>query len=311
MGMENNEKQCSICSSNVALLQVRDQWICRECLNVGIENLTLPWKESLEVLFKEYVEKCNGCTSADHPEFILQARVKGQIIRAVLEFLGLTKNHELFLAVRKMNRLLTKARETAVFLDEVKNKSNENKTYAALAKIGAKKQQKQQKQLFEKVPFIINDSFVTKIEKFIHQELVFDILPIVNENVLSQDEERCNQLVEEFQQSVIENGQTASDTVKILHAVLKKSTFLCLIYHYLNETFDESFQEKETYYKNLQQQFRDINDAESLISQIKVYESKINAPKSEIDHVKSLVKDRLGELLKNGGCFEVAANEIG
>jgi hypothetical protein len=308
--MENNEQQCSICSSSESLLQVHEKWICRECLTIGVEKLTSTWKEPLVTLFKEFSEKCNGCTSTDHPEVILQARVIGLKIRAVLEFLGLAKNHELLLAVRKMNRVLTRVRQSYVFLDEAKNKSNENKAYAALVKAGTKKQQKLQQQMFEKIPAIFNDSFANKVEKFITNELVFYILPLVKENVLSQYEECFNRLVDDFYHSVDEKGQTNADTIIAIDAVQKKSASLLYIYHYLNEIFDGKFQEKETYYKPLQQQFSDINDTEIWFSQIKLYEKKLNAPKSDIDNLKKIVKERLADLIRNDASFEAPVIEM-
>ncbi|MCQ6278786.1 CHAD domain-containing protein [Bacillus sp. EB600] len=310
MEMENNEQQCSICSSSESLLQVHEKWICRECLHIGIEKLTSTWKEPLVTLFKEYSEKCNGCTSTDHPEVILQARVIGLKIRAVLEFLGLEKNHELLLAVRKMNRVLTSVRQSYVFLDEAKNKSNENKAYAALVKAGTKKQQKLQQQMFEKIPAIFNDSFVNKVEKFITNELVFYILPPVKENVLSQDEGCFNQLADNFYRSVEEKGQTNADTIKTLDAVQKKSASLFYIYNYLNEIFNEKFQQKETYYKQLQQKFSDINDTETSLSQIKRYEKKLNAPKSDIDNIKKAFKERLADLIHNDASLKVSVKEM-
>lgn len=308
--MENNEQQCCICSNRAALLEVQDKWICEKCLHMGIEKLITPWKESVEALLKEYSEVCYQCLSDDQPEYVHQARIIGRKIQAVLEFIGLPKNHDLLLAVKKVHRILTKVREADVLLVEMKKKSEENIVYTQMVKALTKKQQKQQKLIAKKIPAIINDSFNQTVETFINHELVSYIVPIEKENVLLQYEESFNRLVEAYHQSVEEKGKTKDATVKTLHAIRKKSKSLRYIYNYINETFGDKYQDQESFYKNLQSQFGDINDAEDWLFQIKAYEEKIKAPKRDIDDVKKELKARLQNLLEDVEFLEAPIKEM-
>ena len=62
------KRQCSICGSNVSLIQVKGKRICQECLIIGNERVTTLWKNSLETLVKEYTDFCFRCLSTGDPE---------------------------------------------------------------------------------------------------------------------------------------------------------------------------------------------------------------------------------------------------
>ena len=70
------------------------------------------------------------------------------------------------------------------------------------------------------------------------------------------------------------------------------------MYHFLNETLGEKYQDKEAYYESIQNQFGDINDVQDWLFQVKTYERKIHATKNEIEHVKKNLKARLHHLIE-------------
>ncbi len=300
---EGNGRHCCICSSNLDLLPVQDKWICEKCLHVGIEKLTLPWKVSLETLFKEYNEVCNRCISFDNPEDVHQARIIGRKITAMLEFIGLSKKHRILLPIREIHRVLNQVRDADVFIIEMKQKSADNNVYKVMAEAASKRQIKQKKQIAVEIPVIMDESYHQKVETFINDKLVLYIVQLEKENVLYQYEERFNRLVDAYRQSVEEKGKTSADTIKALHAIRKKSKTLRYIYSFLNDAFENRYPDKEFYYKNLQRKFGEINDAEECLYLIKEFQKKI--PKGDIDNVKKEYKIRLQELLENVELFEV------
>ena len=244
-----------------------------------------------------------------HRSLFPRTRVSGLKIRAILEFLGLPKDHVLFTAVRKVNRLLNKAHEADVFLVEVKKNMGENKTYAAMSKTAAKKKQKIQKQIQAKFPAIINDSFIQSTQEFLDHELIFYILPIVKENVIFQYEERFQLLVDDFHRLIEEKGETAPDTFKALQAVQKGAISLRYIYQFLNETFSENYRDKETYYQGLQRQLGDLYDMDSWFYQINAYKKKADTPKSEINDIQNSLKQQIQDLIENIGFVEEPVKE--
>lgn len=307
--MESIEQQCSICNATASLLKVKDKWICEECLHLGIEKLVVKWKEPLNKLLKEYLDVCNQYLSADTQEWIPQARVRGLKIRAVLNFLGLPKDHVLFTAVRQLNRLFNKAREAEVFLVEMKENMDNNKTCTAMGKVAAKKKQKVQKQIQAKIPAILSDSFLQKTQEFLDQELVFYIFPIVKENVLFQYEERFQLLVDDFYRLAEEKGETAPDTFKALQAVHKGATSLRYIYQFLNEAFSDHYRDKETDYQDLQRKFNDLYDLESWFYQIHAYKKKLDAPKSEINSMQNSLIEKIQDLVDHMNIVEEPVKE--
>lgn len=297
--MENNEQQCSICTSNETLYQVQEKWVCEKCLHIGIEKLVLPWKESLEQLFKGYNEASYRCLSVDEQAEVNQARIIGVKIRAVLQFLGLPKKHDLLLSIRKMHQLFNKVREADVLIEEMKQKSDDNKVYTKLLKAVSKKQKKLKNLITVEMPAILNDSFHQNVEKFINNELISYVVSIDREIVIRKYEESFIKLVEAYHKSVEETGKASVETIKALNDVRKKSISLAYIYNFLNQSFGDSYQEKEGYYRNLQHKFDEIKDAEVWFEQIKAYGKKINAPKSEIENVKKVFKERYKNLIEN------------
>lgn len=301
---DRNEPQCSICGNGASLLQVKNKWICEPCLRIGMGELTSPWTESLGGLFKEYLDDCERCLTAEQPEDVHRIRVTGRKIRAFLEFIGVPKNHELLLAIRKVHRILDKVRKNDVLLEEMKKNSEENIVYAEMVKAVAKTQKKQYKQIGKKIPAIINKAFARKAENFMNNELVPYVLPLEKEKVLLQYEESFIQFTAAYHQSVEENGKTAPATIKALHAVRKKSKSLRYIYNFLNETFDGHYQDMESYYKDLQQQFGDINDTKDWMLQIKAYGKKLNASKHDMNDCIEALKVRLQNLIENVNLFK-------
>lgn len=299
---EGNGRHCCICSSSVDLIPVQDKWICEKCLDVGIEKLTLPWKVSLEALFNEYYEACNRYISFDTSEDVHQARIIGRKIRAMLEFIGLPKKHRILLPITEIHRMLNKVREADVFIVEMKQKSADNNVYKVMAEAASKRQLKQKKQIAEEIPALFDESYHQKVETFINDKLVLYIVQLEKENVLYQYEERFNRVVDAYRQSVEKKGKTSADTIKALHAIRKKSKSLRYIYSFLNDAFENRYQDKESYYKNLQRKFGEINDVEDCLYLIKEFQKK--SPKGDIDNVKKGYKVRLQELLENVELFQ-------
>ena len=296
--MENEEKRCSICGSNISLILIRDKWLCQECLIIGNEKVTILWKNHLETLVKEYTESCLSCLSADNPELVHQARVAGRKIRSILEFLGVSKKHELLLTIKKMHHLLNKVREADVLLTAMNKESEKNVVYAEMVRLVTKKRKKLQNLIIKEIPTIVNDSFINKVQTFMNSELAAYTVLFEKENVIDKYEEKFYSLVEVYQRSVEENGSVATDSIKALHAVRIQSKSLRYIYHYLNEMPGEDYQDKVDFYKDIQNQFGGINDIQNWIYQIKTYEKKIDATKSEIGHVKKKLKARLQHMIE-------------
>lgn len=303
--MENIDQQCSLCNSSTSLLQVKNKWICEGCLHIGVEKLTLKWKKPLNTLLKEYSDVCNQCVTSDPQKLIPRARVSGLKIRAVLDFLGLPKDHVLLAAVRKINRLLNKTREAEVFLAEVKENIDENKICTSISKAAEKKKQKLQQQIQVKFPAILNDSFVQHVQEFLDHELIFYVLPIVKENVLFQYEERFQLLVDDFQRSIEENGDTAPATFKTLHAVQKGAVSLHYIYQFLNKTFNENYQDEEMHYRDLQQLYSDLYHTEAWFKQIRSYQKKKDVP----NDVQNSLKENIHDLIEKIGSLDETSTQ--
>ena len=297
--MENEERQCcSICGSNHSCIPVKDKWLCHECLLIGNDKVNNLWKHPLDTLFNEYTDSCLDCVSADDPEDVHRARVTGRKIRAILEFLGVTRSHELLQTIKKMHHLLNKVREADVFLLSMKRESEKNKVFAEMVRLITKKRKKLQNTLRKQIPDILNDEFFGKVQTFTNRELAAYTVPLIKENVIHKHEEKFKGLVEAYHRTVEENGTMATDSIKALHTVRIQSKSLRYIYYYLNEMPGEDYQDKVDYYKDIQNQFGDITDVQDWLFQLKIYEKKINAPKSEIEYVKKQLKTRLQNLIE-------------
>ena len=111
-------------------------------------------------------------------------------------------------------------------------------------------------------------------------------------------ENRFDLLVDDYHQLVDDLGKTAQPSVKALHSVRIHSKSLRYTYHFLTEDFGENFLEKENEYKNLHNQFGDINDVQDWLYQVKAYQNQLHAKKRDIDHVKSKLEARLLHLVE-------------
>ena len=299
MVIENEERQCcSICGSNDSCIHIKDKWLCHECVLIGNEKVNNLWKHPLETLFNEYTESSLRCASEDDPEDIHQARVTGRKIRAILEFLGVSRAHELLQTIKKMHHLLNKVREADVFLLSMKRESETNKVFAEMAKLISKKRKKMKNELRKQIPDILNEEYLGKIQTFINRELVAYTVPLIKENIIHKYEEKFKGLVSAYHRTVEENGTMATDSIKALHTVRIQSKSLRYIYHYLNEMPGEDYQDKVDYYKDIQNQFGEITDIQDWLCQLQIYEKKINASKSEIEYVKKQLKTRLKNLIE-------------
>ncbi len=296
--MEKENQLCRLCGSSVSLLNIHEKWICHECLQTACEKLMIPWKTSLEVLIKNYTDACMICKTEDDPEAIHLARVTGRKIRAILEFLGVPKMHELLKVIKQMHHSFNKIREADVLLEEMKKDCESNTVYKEIVKLVTRKRKKLQNAMGREISSLINESFVKQAQDFIDQELVTYILPLEKEKVISQYEEHFLRQVKGYEQTVEENGKFTVDSIKALHSLRIHSKSMRYIYHFLNETLGENYQDKEAYYERIQNQFGDINDVQDWLSQVKAYERKIHAPKSEIEHMKKNLKARLHHLIE-------------
>ena len=282
--MEIEERQCCcICGSNHSCIHVKDKWLCHECLLIGNEKVNNLWKHPLDTLFKAYTDYCLRCVSANDPEDVHQARVTGRKIRAIFEFLGVSRAHELLQTIKKMHHLLSKVREADVFLLSMQRESETNKVFAEMAKRISKKRKKMQNELRKQVPDILNEEYYEKIQTFINRELAAYTVPLIKENVIHKHEEKFKGLVEAYHRTVEEKGTMATDSIKALHTIRIQSKSLRYIYHYLNEMPGEDYQDKVDYYKDIQNQYGEITDIQDWLFQLKIYEKKINAPKTRLN----------------------------
>ena len=263
-----------------------------------MRRVTVLWKNPLETLVKEYTESCFRCFSADDPEDVHHARVTGRKIRAILEFLGVSKKHELLVSIRQMHQLLSKVREADVLLDTMETEGEKNKVYAEMVRLVSKKRKKLQNVLLKEIPAIVNDDFYKRVQIFMNKELATYTVLLVKENVLHEYEEKFYALVDAYQKSVEEKGTMATDSIKALHAVRIQSKSLRYIYQYLNEMTSEGYQNKVEYYKDIQNQFGNINDVHDWLNQLKANEKKLDATKSEINYAKKKLKARLQHLIE-------------
>ena len=296
--MEKENQLCSICGRSVSLLYVHEKWICHECLQTACEKLMIPWKTSLELLLKNYEDACIRCMTEEDPEAVHLARVTGRKIRAMFEFLGVPKMHELLIVIKKMHHSFNKVREADVLLEEMKKDCETNKVYKEIVKLVMKKRRKLQNAIEKEIPSLINESFIRNTQIFINQELVTYILPLDIEKVISEYEEQFLRQVEAYEQTVEENGKFNSNSIKALHSLRIQSKSMRYMYHFLNETLGGNYQDKEAFYESIQTEFGDINDVQDWLFQVKTYERKIHATKNEVEHVKKNLKARLHHLIE-------------
>jgi CHAD domain-containing protein len=161
-----------------------------------------------------------------------------------------------------------------------------------------KKRKKLQNAIEKEISSLINESFIKNAQIFIHQELASYILPLEKEKVIGEYEKHFLRQVEVYEQTVEENGKFTANSIKALHSVRIHSKSMRYMYHFLNETLGEKYQDKEAYYESIQNQFGDINDVQDWLFQVKTYERKIHATKSEVEHVKKNLKARLHHLIE-------------
>jgi CHAD domain-containing protein len=296
--MENQNQLCCICESEHSLIEVNEKWICEDCLHAGNEKLVFPWKNVLEKLMKEYSEACSKFIESYDPREIHKAKIVGKKIRTIFEFLRVPKKQSIFYAFRKMNQFLCKLRGLDVLLDEMLGQTEEKIVYNEMVRLIRKKQKKLHKLVTEEFPAIMNESFFDKIELFLNKELKSYVLPLERKTGLVEYEERFIRFQEHYHQSTKEKGKTALETVESIQSVRKIAKSLRYLFNILNEIFGENYQDKETYYKSLQLQLSKIRDAEDWLQQIKKFQSKIDAPKKEIQNVKKELKAKLKQLLE-------------
>ena len=296
--MELIDRRCDLCGNPHFLINVKEKWVCENCLHVGLEQLISPWRKSLNSLMKDYLGTCLRCLTSDDPEDVHKARVTGRKIRALLEFLGVPKNHPLLAIIKIVHKHLNKVREADVLLNEMQPLSEINPVYKEICDLVLKKQRRQKSTLAKEFPLILDDFFQKHITDFFENELNPYVLQLNKEIVLSQLEDRFNLLVDHYHQLVDELGKTALPSIKALHAVRIHSKSLRYTYHFLNEDFGENLLEKENEYKNLQNQFGDINDVQDWLHQVKAYQNQLHAKKRDIDHVKSKLEARLLHLIE-------------
>ncbi|MEH7110291.1 hypothetical protein [Bacillus sp. JJ1764] len=292
--MENTERNCCICGNNATLFQIQEKWICDQCLSIGNENLKYLWTNSIEKLLNDYTDSCLGCLSSDDPENIYKARILGKKIQSVFLFLGLPKDHTLLLPIRKVHLDLKIIKKSDVLLDEIAKQNEENKVNAEMVKLLTKKQKEANERLMNRIPKLINDSYITQLKTFVNEELDYYNLSILQDKQLNKYEERFTELLKEYGQSVDDKGKSSLQTIKILHKIRKRAITLSNIYSYLNDIFSNRYVEKEKYYKNIQHQLAKVHITKDWMDQLKTYENKIHAPKKE----KKAVKNQLKETIK-------------
>ena len=206
--------------------------------------------------------------------------------------------HELLLVIKKMHHTFNMIREADVLLEEMKKDCETNKVYKEIVKLVTKKRRKLQNAIEKEISSLINESFIKNAQIFINQELATYILPLEKEKVISEYEEHFLRQVEVYEQTAEENGKFTANSIKALHSVRIHSKSMRYMYHFLNETLGENYQDKEAYYESIQNQFGDINDVQDWLFQVKTYERKIHATKNEIEHVKKNLKARLHHLIE-------------
>ncbi|MFB6468518.1 hypothetical protein ACE38V_17240 [Cytobacillus sp. Hz8] len=303
-----NKPQCMICKSNGSLIQIQSKWLCENCLHIGNEKLALPWKASLETLFKEYSEHCYRYISED-TEDVEPARVLGHKIRTALKFLGVSKNSEILLSIKRINRLFNNIHETDEFLNKTNQDGDEKNLYLAMAPFLSKKRKKQRKEISLKVPSILNEQYHHKVELFLERELVPYVVQLKKIDRLNEYEDRFNQLVQDYQQTVEEVEKTSEGAIKLLYSIQKKSKSLRDLYDFLNGTIGDHFENEEDYHKKILHQIHEINKVEIWISQLKINKHKIHAPKGDIKKVRKDLKERLENLIGNVEVSEVALSQ--
>ena len=293
------KRLCSLCGSNVSLIQVKGKRLCQECLIIGTETVTALWKIPLETLVKEYTDSCFRFLSTGDPEDVHRARIAGRKIKAILEFLGVSKKHELLLTIKHIHHLLSKVREADVLLEALKTDIQTNKVNSEMERLVAKNRKKLQHSLSIEIPAILNDTFYKKVQIFMKKELAVYTVLLVKENEISVYEQHFQDLVGNYHKFVKEKGKISPDSIKALHKVRIQSKALRYIYQYLHAMSGENYQDKIAYYKAIQNQFGDVNDVQDWIEQLEKYEKKIDVSKSEINYVKKQLKNRLHYLIEN------------
>ncbi|MFG6149730.1 CHAD domain-containing protein [Halobacillus sp. B23F22_1] len=299
--ISDQSQVCAVCEHEQSLFPVKSKYLCEDCLEDGNLQMSNRWASKLDSLIKEYREHCRNALNFEDPEDIHQARVKGRRIEALLQFLNVSSHHEIFQNLKEAHKLLGAVRERDVLINgfEIRAQEEENQNladvYAQVYQRVFKKREKHRKKLAEKLPEVISERFYDQWNAFVEDNIRQYVMALNIKQRLDVYEKRFNQAVDGFNEVSEEKGRSSKKALKALHDVRIESKYLRYIYKYLDEIYEEDFQEQVDFYEKLQDEFGNINDLKDWLDAFEKHFDKLESKKKHKKAVKQQMQDELAE----------------
>ncbi|KHE72036.1 CHAD domain-containing protein [Halobacillus sp. BBL2006] len=289
---------CEICGSSDSLVSVKKKLVCEDCLGDGNEQVVDRWRDYMQELVSSYLDYCELSLEQEDEESIHQARVHGRKIRAILEFIHV-HSHPLVDRLNAAHKRLGKVRERDVFIAEFEeravqaSKEQHEEVYRQLSDQVGKKRLKHQKKLKNKLPKIIDETFVEQWEHFKDKELRYYVLPLQVEERIQEFESGFVEAVEQYLEVSSKQGQNDEKTLDALHSVRIISKKTRYIHNALHTIYESDYKQEAKYFKSFQRHLGEINDLKDWLEIFNKYRGDIDSKKK---HTKAINKLLLNEL---------------
>ncbi|KGP72656.1 CHAD domain-containing protein [Pontibacillus yanchengensis] len=303
--LQESPSRCTICGNKRQLLEVKESFLCEDCLSTGNTVYIEQWQKGLDKLVHQYKSYCEKAVSFEDVEDVHQARVKGRRLETILFFIGVGKGHGLIERIQEAHDRLGKVREGDVFIDSFKERAEQEEdsdraqVYLQYSELREDKREKQQKKLAKNLPEIIDDGFMEMWEQFKTQELRNYLLPLKIDERLNEYERTFEELIQTFNNEVAENGKNDKSSLKALHSVRIEAKALRYICKYLGDMYGKPYKKKAKQYKEVQRNLGDINDLRDFLKEIKQNQKKVDVSKQQIQQVKDQLNQELEDLLES------------
>jgi|GEM_PF-6535842 len=301
--LQDQVQVCEICGSANSLVSVKKKLVCEDCLGEGNEQVVDRWKDYLQRLVSSYLDYCRLSLEQEDEESVHQARVHGRKIRATLEFIHVT-NHPLVDRLNDAHKRLGKVRERDVFITEFEERADQStkeqheEVYRQLSDQVGKKRLKHQKKLKNKLPDIIDGSFVEQWEHFKDQELRYYVLPLQVDERIQEFENGFVESIEKYLEVSSQQERTDEETLDALHSVRIVSKKIRYIHNALHTIYASDYKEEAKYFKSFQRQLGEINDLKDWIEMFNKYKDDIDNKKKHIKAINQALLDELSSLVE-------------
>ncbi|MYL54307.1 CHAD domain-containing protein [Pontibacillus yanchengensis] len=306
--LQESPSRCIICGNKKQLLEVKESFVCEDCLSTANVVYIERWQKGLDKLVHQYKSYCEQALSFEDGKELHQARVKGRRLETILFFIGVGKDHALIERIQEAHDRLGKVRESDVFIDSFKKRAEQEEdsshaqVYRQFAELREEKREKHQKKLAKNLPEIIDNRFMELWEQFKTNELRNYLLPLKIDERLNEYEQTFKELTQTFNEEVTEKGKNDKSSLKTLHSVRIKAKALRYICKYLGDMYGKPYKKKAKQYKEVQRNLGDINDLRDFLKEIKQNQKKVDVSKQQIQQVRGQLNQELVELLES---FEV------